>query len=209
MKPLETNRQVLTWLCILPADETAGKFKKWICIAFSCSLITTSVCGFISSSAFMLKFWSTNLIDCLYALFQVAANVSALYMMMIAYNLRHKVAALFDRLTEIYYASKKFVKYHWNLEDPLEYSQNTSMGFAFLSHSWQFVCFNLDSNETSFRFLAKANSESEWIWSIYFKVVMAGVVMDNLFTCTFSAIVCGMKYDTFNSGCLYLPYKTV
>lgn len=102
MKPLVTNAKVLTWLCILPAQEQINRRMKLIYIAFTFTLSITCFCGLVSSLAFMMEYLSTNLEDCLYALFQVAADSSALYMVLVALFLRHKMAALFDKLSEIY-----------------------------------------------------------------------------------------------------------
>lgn len=102
MKPLVTNKNVLTWLCILPAQEQTNKRMKLIYIAFTFTLSITCFCGLASSLAFMMEYLSTNLENCLYALFQVAADASAFYMVMVALFLRHKMAALFDNLSEIY-----------------------------------------------------------------------------------------------------------
>lgn len=111
MEPMATARKVLTWLCIVPADEETTKFKKLIYIACTSALMVSTICGFLTSSAFIIKFMSTNLEDCLYALIQICATVGDTYMMLVAFILRHKIAALFDRLAAIYRASKKSVKY--------------------------------------------------------------------------------------------------
>lgn len=88
MQPLTTNRKVLVWLCILPAEENTHKYMKLIYILVSVSLITTSITGCISSLAFIYKYASANLEDSLYALFQVCANVSNLNMILNAFMMR-------------------------------------------------------------------------------------------------------------------------
>lgn len=110
MKPLVTNRKVLTWIGILPAAERTNKFRKLIYITFYFALTSSSGFALFTSLTFMLKYMSTNLEDCLYALFQVAADMNLVYMMVIALILRRKIAALFDRLTEIYNERKKSMK---------------------------------------------------------------------------------------------------
>lgn len=35
---------------------------------------------------------------------------------------------------------------------------------------------NADQNEAEFRFVAKANGTSEWMWSIYFKYVLVSML---------------------------------
>lgn len=66
-----------------------------------------------------------------------------------------------------------------------------------------------DLSQDSLRFLAMANHRSEWIWPVYIKIFMGGVFIDKVVSCSTSAIFCWIKYETFNSKCLYRPYKTM
>lgn len=106
MDPLVTNKKMLMWLCILPAQAQTNQNMKLLYIVTSFTLLTSCFLGLIASVAFMVKYLSTNLEDCLYALFQVSGDASALYMILIAFILRRQIAALFDQLSEIYCASK-------------------------------------------------------------------------------------------------------
>lgn len=206
-EPLATIRKVLKWLCILPAREATSKHKKLIYIVFSVSILTISICGFTSSLIFIVKYFSTNLEDCLYALFQVSGNISNLYMVLIAFILRHRIAALFERLWEIYDASKKSMDI-FNECFYFAKSQTSNKIFVHFKNNSEIFHVNLDAKENLFRFLAKANNKSQWIWSIYSKFVMASIM--NLVTmCSASAIVCWMNYKMFVPKCIYRPYRTM
>lgn len=121
MKPLETNKKVLTWLSICPLDKNANWNQKLVRIAFSFVFIGNQVVAFAGSLTFFLKYVSVDLEQCLYALFQLAAEVSVMYMLTIAFVQRYKITALFDNLSKIYDASKicwtsvkVFSKVHFN-----------------------------------------------------------------------------------------------
>lgn len=106
MKPLVTTKKFLTWLCICPLDENSNKSKKLFCIAFSVIFIGNQVVAFAGSLTFFLKYVSIDLEVCLYALFQLAAEVGVMYMIIVAFIHRFKIAALFENLSKIYDESK-------------------------------------------------------------------------------------------------------
>lgn len=106
MKPLQTNQQVLTWLCVYPTNEKMSKFKKFLCIVVSVAVFFGYFNVLLASIAFFLKYASTSLEQSLYALFQISGDFGTAYMMLAAYTLRKQFKIIFDKLSDIYDACK-------------------------------------------------------------------------------------------------------
>lgn len=107
MKPLPTNQKMLAWMCILPADENAGKYEKILNVVSTVALIVVELCIFISSGAFILQNASTDLEVSLYGVFQVIASFGLTYMMISGLIFNRKVAAMIQTLSHLYDESKK------------------------------------------------------------------------------------------------------
>lgn len=107
MKPLSTNRGMLSWLCILPANENASKCENILHIAFTVALIALEMSIFISSGAFILENASTDLQVSLHAVFQIIAAIGLTYMMISGLIFRRKVAAMIQTLSNFYNKSKE------------------------------------------------------------------------------------------------------
>lgn len=101
MASLTTNRRVLTWLCILPANETTGKCEKIMYMTFSATIIAVEVCITTSSMVYFLKNVSVDLDTSLYALFQMTGSTSLIYILVYAFSMQHKIADMFQHLSNI------------------------------------------------------------------------------------------------------------
>lgn len=88
-------------------DKTQDPRKK--ILYFFCFLLVLSVnvAALIAATKFALKFFSTDLEECLYAFFQISAIAGIVYVMLAAFLLRHKISTIFIQLSDIYAASKK------------------------------------------------------------------------------------------------------
>lgn len=106
MKPLVTNQQVLTWLCICK-NETSSRMEKLAHISFSVFVSVFLFWGDLSSLMFFIKFATVDLEESLYALFQVAGLSGMVYLIFVVPFSRHAIAATFDSLSKIYDASKQ------------------------------------------------------------------------------------------------------
>lgn len=106
MKPLQTNQQVLTWLCVYLAKQNTSKFKKILYIVFSVVVFLGYFNVLLASIAFFLKYASSSLEQSLYALFQISGDFGTVYMMLTAYTLRKQFKIIFDKLSNIYDACK-------------------------------------------------------------------------------------------------------
>lgn len=111
MKPLVTDQQVLTWLCVLPAQDNTDKWKRWAYIALVVTLIVADLSVISSSLIYSVTFRSTDLQKSLIGLQQAIAAVPTANMIVVAFFLRHKIPPIFDNLTKIYEKCKNLFKF--------------------------------------------------------------------------------------------------
>lgn len=106
MRPLETNKVMLKWLYLYPTDESTSVWRKLAYLCFSLNIFGSLICTVIASVPFVIKYKSTDLENCLFALSQMFACSNMSYMVMIAFFMRHKIADVYKHLAMIYDASK-------------------------------------------------------------------------------------------------------
>lgn len=99
MKPLVTCELVLTWFCVYPVDDAQ---QKTIWKVFSVATVVSLLSGWVGSAIYFGKYFSVDLEACLYAMFQISAVSSGLYMYIISFYTRHKIKAFFEHLSDIY-----------------------------------------------------------------------------------------------------------
>lgn len=64
-----------------------------------------------------------------------------------------------------------------------------------------------DVDDDSFRYLARANMKSEWIWKVFFKYVIPGFLVGSLTTSIVSILFSLYKNGHFDREFVYLPEK--
>lgn len=106
MKPLVTNKGVMTLLCMLPFDEGTSLRKRIACIAFSSFVFLANLAGLIASVAFIVKFNTSDLDRSLYALMHMFPFFAMAYSVFVIFFLRHRMGEVFRKLTEIYDACR-------------------------------------------------------------------------------------------------------
>ena len=67
----------------------------------------------------------------------------------------------------------------------------------------------LDKNDESFRFLARANNTSEWLWDLYFKFIFGGFQIFIATASIASVLLCLLWNDQFDVTLVYHPYRFV
>lgn len=102
MVPLETNRRILTWLCVYPADKNTSKWQKRGYAVFSAAVVFMNCFGFTVSSAFYLKFASTDPDEAIFAIIQMPASAYTIYISIATIILRQKITDIFQTLSTIY-----------------------------------------------------------------------------------------------------------
>lgn len=106
MKPLETTKRVLTWLCVCPADESTSIKQKKMYAIFTFMVCFSCISGFLGSVAFFIKFMKSDLENSLIALIVLAACAAIIIGIIVAFLFRHKINEIFEDLSTIYSACK-------------------------------------------------------------------------------------------------------
>lgn len=101
MNPLQTAKQVLTWLCVLPADETVSERKKLLYRGLVYVVFVSMVSSLLASVAFFIKFMNIDLEEALFALAQVGGTSAMGNIIIATYFLYPKIIAIFEKLSKI------------------------------------------------------------------------------------------------------------
>lgn len=163
MKILVTNRRALTVLCLCPADEGTTKKQKFLYIAFSIITNIMVLCAITASFVFFCKNISVDLDASLYSLLQISTFLNVFYMTMAAFTFRQQMGDIFEKLQEIYDASKRSVFTKWKY-------------FRWKKKRFQLFA---DANEEESNFLVEANNKSERLWQIFFKYLLPSIAIPN------------------------------
>lgn len=109
MVPLAAHRRVWTWIGLCSFDENPSKWKNMLYFMLNMILSTSFVGAIFASGAFVMAFLPTDLEGSLHALFQVTAYTGLVYVVIVAFIVRHKITDIFSKLTEIYEQSKSLI----------------------------------------------------------------------------------------------------
>lgn len=106
MKPLETNQTVLSWIGVLPPDESTSEWKKQASVVFPYLVFVTSLLSFGGSAMFLIRFITVDLEEGLYAVFQVCAVSISLYVLITGIILKRAIQSALQKLSDIYKTRK-------------------------------------------------------------------------------------------------------
>lgn len=109
MKPLASSQRVLTWLCVLPAEEKTRKLEKRSYVALLLALIASDVTVAISSFMYILDFKSHSLQDLSIAFQEVLAAIPVANTIIMAFIFRHKIPPMLGTLLEFYEKRMEFL----------------------------------------------------------------------------------------------------
>lgn len=103
MKPLQTNKRVLIWLCMCsPNKKDSNLLKKIYRIAFALMIFIFNLWVVTAHLAFFWQFHSTHLDESLFALTNSTAFSIVMYIMIYAFFTRHQIRRIFKNLWKIY-----------------------------------------------------------------------------------------------------------
>lgn len=102
MKPLPTNKRVLTWLGIFPVSETAKRREKILFIVSPIAFITVLFIAIIGSAVFIVNNLSINMTATIYAFFDISSLIATAYMLLVGLVLRRKIKDIFTKLSGFY-----------------------------------------------------------------------------------------------------------
>lgn len=194
MKPLEKIQKVLSWVCVLPADEATSPWKKRLSAGFTVSIFLITAFGLLACYVSFWVFSLTDLKTALYSLFQSAVISFGLNIMIGVIILRNEITPIFASLTKIYGNCKCANLSAFHLNHNAIYFVNS---------------LNLGENDDSLLFLAHANRKSEWICQIYYKYVTGGFVAFTWLTCAVSILVCWIINSNFDVDHVFHPYRVM
>lgn len=198
MRALETNRQVLIWQCVLPADPETSEKKHRAQQIFGLSVLIINWSGFAVDFMVLVNSFSDHDLETfLFGIFQTVAVVNALYMIIIAFIQRDRLANLFTQLTNIY--TKR------NISDIISKKNLTTC----LSVNIYFV-FNSKLDEKKkdlFQILQRANDISELIWKIFFFLILGSFGVGHIVLGILSVWVCHLMFKEFNSKYVLHSFK--
>lgn len=104
MKPLNQNKNVFTVLSLYPIASQHTYLSKYFLLAVA--VIIAECLALVASALFIYFNLKTEIENCLYALFQMAALISVIYMWIIAYVLQDSIVDIFTKFEWIYDSSK-------------------------------------------------------------------------------------------------------
>lgn len=102
VKPLASSHRVLTWLCVLPAEENTRKLEQRLYVALLLALIASDVAVAISSFMYILNFKSHSLQDNSIALQELLAAIPVANTIIMAFLFRHKIPPMLGKLLGFY-----------------------------------------------------------------------------------------------------------
>lgn len=108
MQVMKYNKIIFSWLCLCPDGNESSILIRLSKILTCGGVLAIEFLTFISSILFIIYNLQVNIEACLYALFQVAALFSVLYMWVVAFILRNNVAETFWKFQKIHDLSNFF-----------------------------------------------------------------------------------------------------
>lgn len=191
MKVLDLNRRIFTWLNICPTVDDQSHVKKYLRGMIAGTIIVTECLAIVASFMFIHRFLETEIENCLYALFQVAALFSVIYMWTVGFILRNTIAEIFRMFQKIYDSSN-----HVDLSSLIECA---ALIVIFLSDTEESLALNM----------AKADQSSNQITVLLVKYVVLGFICVLAIMGTLNVVYCHIVYGQINEELLYFPYHFV
>lgn len=106
MQPLASTRQMMTWLSMCPADESATLRQRTGYIAYTLFVSFMIVTGFVTSVIYCFEFVSVDFDGAAFA-FQIAiGEFGLIYFLIDAIEMRQQVGHIFTSLSTIYKSSE-------------------------------------------------------------------------------------------------------
>lgn len=102
MKPLPTTQRVFKWFCVYSDDGNTNEWENAAHLTFTITIGILELCAISTSAAFIVEFLSTDFESPLFGLLQVLGHIVGLYGLLFTLASKRKIAAIFERLLEIY-----------------------------------------------------------------------------------------------------------
>lgn len=102
---LSTNKLIMEWLCMLPAEESSTQKQRvmnYLTALFTLTFNTS--CAAANATYFWMNL--NNMNQSLFSLFGVLGCCDIVYVEIMAFILRYKMASIYQQLTDIYKLGK-------------------------------------------------------------------------------------------------------
>lgn len=99
INPLDINREIFSWLCIYPCDNTKDKSLR---ILFFTIMMKIVIIVFISGVFYVVSFIVTDIASTLFALVQIIGSIDMFYTLTFAYIFSDRIVDIFELLKHIY-----------------------------------------------------------------------------------------------------------
>lgn len=158
MIPLETNRRVLLWMCVYQSDEKITWQNRCAHCSFTAFILFGNFISILFSLAFIIENIATNFEESLFAVLQIFAPASVLYITIIILILREEITDIFKTISMIH----ETCEWEWENEKKVEKLEIFRLKFPFS-----------DAEMDKMHFLLRTHNISEWMWLKYFKLILA------------------------------------
>lgn len=112
---LELNRRIFIWLNICPVSHSEVSNysfpKKCLSVTIASTIVIVECLSLVASSMYIDRNLEleTDIENCMYAIFQLAALFSVIYMWTVGFFLRNTIAGIFEQFQKIYNKSNSQV----------------------------------------------------------------------------------------------------
>lgn len=107
MQPLATTQQMMTWLCMCPADEeSTTPHQKRGYIAYTLAIVIMIEVCFFASMAYCIRFSTTDFDGAVFGFMCAIGAFGSVYVLIAAIRMRHQIGNIFASLSTIYKNSK-------------------------------------------------------------------------------------------------------
>lgn len=164
---LDSAKLVLTWLCMLPANDSTPEWKKRAYFAAFLSVNILNIACAISQLTYFLQFKSIDIEGSVLNLLGVVGPGAVVYVSIIAFSLRQKIHVIFQKFTAICDGGKcsmfALVKLCWWIK-------------VFVILKLCYLKSNLVHSVDLIKHLKQANINGEFFWGLFFKYVEFGMI---------------------------------
>lgn len=105
MRPLYSIRQILIWLCVYP-DRRSSKYRTILMVLIA---FVSNIIALVGSIAYFIKFLPSDLEKCLYAMYQIAAMIPLVVIILVLFGKRKEMKCIFQDLETIYNKCKRII----------------------------------------------------------------------------------------------------
>lgn len=105
MDPLVTTKRILIWMCMYPAEKLS-RWRSAARIAFVVMQFCITLFAVSAYMAFIVENIATDLENVLLTFMAFVACSNLIYVMIVAFFVRHQVPSIFKQLSNIYAAGK-------------------------------------------------------------------------------------------------------